>query len=237
MTVLDLIKMAMLTIGVLADGEAPSASQLQDAIMTLNFLLDTWSTEKLYIYSITQDVFNLVGGQQVYQMGTGAPDVNSPRPIFIETMSVRIYPGSPQQIDIPLAIFDIDQWARISVKTTQSVFPTRVWPDFQFPYAKLNMWPIPTQNNQIYMTSYKPLTSLPLSSTSFSMPPGFSEAVMYNLAIRLCPMYGKSASSEVLGLAQSSKARLKISLSKTMLMRADDGLLPPDKVFNYLTGE
>lgn len=238
MTVRDLVRLSMLNIGVLADGEDPSASQLQDAITTLNFLFDTWSTEKLFIYSVAQDVFSLVGGQQVYQMGIGAPDVNSARPIFIEGMSVRIYPGSPQQIDIPLEIFNTDQWQRLSIKNTTSVWPTRVYPDFQFPYLKLNMWPIPQQNNQIYMNSWKPLPALTTANLSFAMPPGFSEAVMYNLALRLCPMYGKSASQEVLGLAQSAKAKLKMSLSKTYLMRVDDGLLSPDgKVFNYLTGE
>ena len=70
------------------------------------------------------------------------------------------------------------------------------------------------------------------------MPPGFAEAIMYNLSIRLAPMYGKTSRLQrFLALAQAAKAKLKISLSPFYLMRADDGLLPPDKVFNYLTGE
>jgi hypothetical protein len=229
--------MSMLNIGVLADGEAPSASQLQDAITTLNFLFDTWSTEKLFIASIAQDLFTLVGGQQTYQWGIGAPDFTTARPIYIVSAATRINGGSPSQIDIPLAIFNTDQWARISVKNTQSVFPTRVYPDFQFPYANMNFWPIPTTGSQVYINSYKPLTSLTTANATFALAPGFAEAVMYNLAVRLAPMYGKSAPQEILGLAQSTKAKLKTSLSKFQLMRTDDGLLPPDKVFNYLTGE
>jgi hypothetical protein len=237
MTVRDLVYMAMLNIGVLAEGEAPSASQLQDAITTLNFLMDTWSTEKLFIYSVAQDLFTYVGGQQTYQWGIGAPDFPTARPVFIESASTRISGGTPQQIDIPLAIFNADQWARLSVKNTQAVWPTRVYPDFQFPYLNMNFWPIPQTAVQVYINSLKPLSAFSTANSGFSLPPGFSEAVMYNLAIRLCPMYGKTASQEVLGLAQSAKAKLKISQSKMFLMRADDGLLPPDKVFNYLTGE
>ena len=229
--------MSMLNLGILADGEAPSASQLQDAITTLNFLFDTWSTEKLFIPSIAQDLFYLVGGQQTYQWGIGAPDFTTARPIFIQSAAVRQNGGTPSQIDIPLAIFNTDQWARISVKNTQSVFPTRIYPDFQFPYTNINVWPIPTTGVQIYFNSYKPLSSLTTANTTFSLAPGFAEAVMYNLTVRLGPMYGRAVSPEILGLAQSAKAKLKISLSKFMLMRADDGLLPPNKVFNYLTGE
>lgn len=238
MTVRDLIRMSFLNIGVLAEGEDPTAAQLQDAIMTLNFLLDTWSTEKLFICSITQEVFNFVGGQQTYLMGAGAPDFNTARPIFIETASVRINPGAVNQLDIPMAIFGPDEWARISVKLTQAVWPTRMYADFQFPYVNLNFYPVPNETNELYITSWKPLTSLSTANTEFSMAPGFAEAVLYNLAIRLCPMYGRPASPEILALAQAAKSKLKISLSKMYLMRADQALLPPDgKIFNYLTGE
>lgn len=238
MTVRDLVRMALMTIGVLADGEDPTASQLQDAITTLNMQLDVWSTEKLFICSVTQEVFNFVGGQQTYLMGLGAPDFNTARPIFIETASVRINPGATNQLDIPMSIFGPDEWARVSVKLTPSVWPTQMYADFQFPYVNLNFYPVPQQTNELYITSWKPLTALTTANTNFSMAPGFSEAVLYNLAIRLCPIYGKSASAEVLGLAQSAKAKLKISLSKLYFMRVDSALLPPDgKVFNWLTGE
>lgn len=236
MKIRDLVRLSMLNIGVLAEGEDPSASQLQDAITSLNMMLDTWSTEKLFIYTIAQETFNVVGGQQIYTMGPGG-NFNTSRPIFIETAAMRIQYGSPQQIDIPIPVFNIDQWARISVKNTQSVFPTRMYFETAYPQAKVYVWPIPTQTNQIYITSWKPLSSFSTAEADFELPPGFSESVMYSLALRLCPMYGKSASAEIIGFAQSAKARLKTSLSKFYLMRADDGLLPPDKVFNYLTGE
>jgi hypothetical protein len=236
MKIRDLVRLSMLNIGVLAEGEDPSASQLQDAISSLNMMLDTWSTQKLFIYSIAQEVFNVVGGQQLYTMGPGG-NFNTTRPIYIETASMRIQYGTPQQIDIPLPIFNIDQWARISVKNTQSVFPTRLYFDTAYPQARLYFWPIPQQTNEVYITSWKPLGSFTTAEADFELPPAFVEAVMYSLATRLCPMYGKSASPEIIGFAQSARASLKTSLSKSYLMRADDGLLPPDKVFNYLTGE
>ena len=236
MKVRDLIRMSMLTMGVLAEGEDPSAAQLQDATTTLGMLLDTWSTEKLFIGTIAQETFPFVGGQQIYTMGPGG-NFNTTRPVFIESASVRVSYGNPQQVDIPLALFNQDQWARISVKNTQSVFPTRVFVDQSFPLMTLYFWPIPTQTNQVYITSWKPINASTSPDADFAMQPGFAEAIMYNLAIRLCPMYGKPASSEIVGLAQMAKSKVKISLQKSYLMRADDGILPPDKVFNYLTGE
>jgi len=237
MTIADIIRLAMMTIGVLAEGEAPSAAQMADAISLMNMLFDAWSTEKLFVYSVTQDVFSFVGSQQTYQWGIGAPDFTTARPVYIQSASVRISPGNPQQIDIPLEIYNTDQWARLSVKNTSGVWPTRLYVDFQFPYAKLNFWPIPQGVNQVYINSWKPLAAVTGPTESFSLPPGYSDAVMYNLAVRLGMMYGKPLVPELAAYASSSKAKLKISLNKVLLMRADDGLLPPDKVFNYLTGE
>lgn len=238
MKVRDLIRLSMLNIGVLAEGEDPGASQLQDAVTTLSMMIDTWSTERLFVSKVAQETFSFVGGQQLYTMGPGG-DFDTQRPLFIESVAVRITYNTPQQVDIPCPILNQDQWARLSVKNTQGVFPTRVYASFDDTNVSLYFWPVPTTAPQVYITSWKPLVDLNTADLDISLPPGFKEALMYNLALRLAPTYGKEPSGMVVGLAQSTKSKLKASISaqKSYLMRADDALLPPDKVFNYLTGE
>ncbi len=212
------------------------AAQLQDSITTLNMLLDTWSTEKLFIYSIAQEIFPLVPGQQVYAFGPGG-DFDSTRPNQVDRVSVRVNGGGPSQIDIPTVIRTTEEWSDISVKNTPSTWPTQVWPDYQYPAVQMNFWPVPTTAVQVLIYSYKSLSSLTTADTAFTLPPGFSEAVLYSLAGRLCPMYGKQLSPEVAGLAAGAKMNLKIIQSKVMYARVDDALLSPDRIFNWMTGE
>jgi hypothetical protein len=236
MTVRDIVRLSFLNIGVLAEGEDPTASQLQDAITVLNMMLDTWSTEKLFIYSVAEELFPLTPGQQTYAFGPGG-DFNSTRPNYVDRASVRINSGTQSQIDIPLVIRDFEEWSNISVKNTTSTWPTQVYVDYANPAVKINFWPIPQLAEYILLYSFKSLSSLSTADAAVVLPPGFSESIMYSLAGRLCPMYGKSVTPEIAALASAAKMNLKIIQTKTMYSRVDDALLSPDRMFNWMTGE
>ena len=58
----DQISRALRLLGVLAEGETPSASESQDALMALNQMIDSWNTERLSVFStIDQKVLWPVG--------------------------------------------------------------------------------------------------------------------------------------------------------------------------------
>ena len=50
-TASDQINRALRLLGVLAEGETPSAETSQDALIALNQMIDSWSTERLSVYS------------------------------------------------------------------------------------------------------------------------------------------------------------------------------------------
>ena len=50
----DQINGALRLLGVLAEGETPSAATSQDALAALNQMIDSWNTERLSVFS-TQD--------------------------------------------------------------------------------------------------------------------------------------------------------------------------------------
>lgn len=68
-TVNDLLIGAMRLINVVAAGETPSANDMNIALSAFDQMIDSWSNDKLMIYSIQPYIFNTVGGQQNYQMG------------------------------------------------------------------------------------------------------------------------------------------------------------------------
>ncbi len=227
----------MLLVGIIGEGESPNATQAQDALETFTDMLDSWSTERLTIWSITNELFNLVPGQQTYSMGPGA-QFNTSRPTKVDTVSVRINPGTgPSQIDIRTKILNTEQWASISVKATSSTWPTKVWVDYQNPNVQLNVWPIPQTANPLLIFSFKPIQDALVLTSPFVFPPGYSQACRYNLAALLGDEYNKPISETVARIAIDSKARIKRANFKTTLMTVDDAILEPDRSFNYLTGE
>ena len=68
-TALDLITGALRKINVLAAGEVPNAQESADALMVLNDLLDTWSTEHLTVFDNNENILILTPGKTTYTVG------------------------------------------------------------------------------------------------------------------------------------------------------------------------
>ena len=54
----DQINGALRLLGVLAEGETPSAATSQDALVALNQMIDSWSTERLAVFSTQDQIFS-----------------------------------------------------------------------------------------------------------------------------------------------------------------------------------
>lgn len=238
MTVNDLINGSLRLIGVLAEGENPSAQQQTDAFNALNDLVDSLSNESLLIWSKLSETFNLVAGQQTYQFGNGAPDWNSStgRPQLIENALI-IPPQTTPQPQLPMRILNKDEWAGIILKNIQSTIPLFLYPDYANPYCNCNLWPEPQCNTTIIVYSWKPLADFTSLTEEIELPPGYDRMLRFNLAVELAPEYGKEASQTVLGIAIQSKSKIKRMNSKPLYMQMDTGLAGRKRVFNWLTGE
>lgn len=236
MTTLDHIQSSMRLANILGQGETASSVEASQALQSLNDMLDTWSTENLLIYAKAYETFPLVVNQQAYQMGTGAPDFNTTRPQKIEEINFQQISGTTT-LELPIEIINQDQWAAISVKTITSNLPTRMWPQYTYPNAILNFWPIPSITSNVIIWSWKPLTDFGALTTTITLPPGYSKAIRYNLAVELAPEYGKNLDPVVIAQATASKAAIKRMNSPTTLMGVDEALLPQKSTWNWYVGE
>jgi hypothetical protein len=221
---------------ILAVGEVPLSNESSDALQVLNDMVDTWSTEQLLIYAKAYESFPLVVNQQAYQMGSGAPDFNTARPQKIEDINFQQVSGNTT-VELPIEIINQDQWAAISVKSITSNLPTRMWPQYTFPYATLNFWPIPMVSENVIIWSWKPLSEFSSLTTVIDLPPGYSKALRYNLAVELAPEYGKNLSDFLITEATQSKAAIKRMNSRVDLMACDPALMPQGNTWNWYTGE
>jgi len=74
---------ALRLLGVLAEGETPSAETSQDALSAMNQMIDSWNTERLAVYSTIDQVLTWPATQRSRTLGpTG--DLVGVRPILVE---------------------------------------------------------------------------------------------------------------------------------------------------------
>ena len=72
----DLIKDALLELGVLESGEAPTAEETTDCARRLNMMVTSWMVKGRQLWCVQDAVLFQVLGQQSYLLGNGAGDAN-----------------------------------------------------------------------------------------------------------------------------------------------------------------
>ncbi len=217
-TARDLIRRSFSLIGVLAEGETPSASQLQDGLLVLNEMLSSWSTENLIIFQRTREEFTVPSGNGAPTMGPTPSTLVTTRPVQIESIKAK---NSNVEYDIPIITFD--RWANIGDKTQTGTVLSYVYPNYGETSVTLNFWPIPSSDINIDVYSRKALTTF-TANTTVDLPPGYSRAIRYNLAIELCPEYGRPVTGEIVSIAKESKAFIKRLNSKPDVMVVDPAI-------------
>lgn len=78
----EIVTPALRKIGVLAEGEQPSAAQATDALADLNSLIDQYAAERLQIFHTTRTVFDLVAEQASYLLSA---EFDHPNPDGFDT--------------------------------------------------------------------------------------------------------------------------------------------------------
>jgi len=236
---LDLITSALHLINVLPSGETATAAEANDALFVLQDMIDGWQAERLMIFTIPRLVFSLKAGQQTYNYGLNPPnpwDFNSPRPAKIERMGIIWLGNAAQPLELPLQYLTVAQWQEIPVKNIQSSLPQYVWDDDGFPFRGLNFWPIPNVGDNVAIYPWMALNS-PVTLTSLvSYPPGYQQALRYNLAVMLAaefPPVPPEVLQIIAAIANQSKAVVKAMNTPMVDMRCDPALTPLGNRYLY----
>lgn len=221
---------------ILAASESFQPNEANDALDVANGMLDAWSAQRLMIYAIQRQVFNLNSGQQVYQIGTGAPDFNVARPPKIENAGVLTLANPSQPLELPLDMYTKDQWAQIPVKSIAGALPSVVYDDSEFPYRNLNLWPIPNVTTlQIALYTWQAMQALVLAAT-YTFPPGYYECLIYNLAVRLAAEWPGESSPELMAAAANAMKIVKTQNSVPYDLKCDPALNNPKlAAYNWLS--
>jgi hypothetical protein len=137
-----------------------------------------------------------------------------------------------------VTIINNQEWASISQKSTRSSFPTKLYVEGSYPLATLSLWPVPSEVNNLILYTKKPLAQFASVNDVVSLPPGYEDAIVNNLAVRLAPEFGKPLDPLIMAFADKSLASIKRKNIKPVYMKSDtSGMASGGHSFNVITGE
>ncbi|GAA0809497.1 hypothetical protein GCM10009078_51740 [Cupriavidus gilardii] len=217
-TIDKLINLALKDVGVIGEGQTPSAETAEDALMTLNQMIAQWQTEGIAVYA-KQDISFQANGALSYTIGAGG-NVNIPRPVAIEAAFWRNI-----DVDYPLRVMTaFEDYQRLGVKTLQGV-PAIVYYRPDFPLGELFIWPQPDYGD-IHVTVRKELPEYLTVGDEVSLPREYEGAIRSNLAVLLCAMHGSPLRPDIQAMAVNSKRAIKRNNSAIPMAKLPPGLLP-----------
>lgn len=226
MTGQELVASSMRLIGALASGEVPSAAEFNDMLGIANAMLDSWAAQRYFVFTVNRDEYPLTPGKQDYTYGPGG-DFNAVRPAKINQISIISLQNPNQPLELPIDYLTDAQWQAIPVKNVQSALPNQVWDNGNYPLRVLRFWPIPTITVSTAIYPWVALNTFPSASQNVTFPPGYQEAIKYNLAVRAAPEFGMETSQTVATFALMSMAVVKSINVPIIDLHCDPGVVNP----------
>jgi hypothetical protein len=228
----DQINRALRLIGVLAEGETPSAATSQDALLAMNQMIDSWNTERLSVFATQDQVFSWPAGEIRRTLGPTGDFVGN-RPVLLDDAT---YYKAPSGVSYGIKFINQDQYNGIAVKTATSTFPQVIFVNETYPDVEMFIYPKPTQVLEWHFISVEELTKPAALTTELHFPPGYMRAFTYNLAMEIAPEFGVEPSPQVQRIAMTSKRNLKRINNPNDIMSLPYGIVANKQRFNIYAG-
>lgn len=229
----DLINGALRLLGVLAEGETPSAETSADALVAMNQMIDSWNTEKLSIFNTQDQTFLWPAGEIERTLGpTG--DFVGLRPVLLEDSTYYRDPST--NVSFGIKFINQQQYNGIAVKTVTSTYPQVIWVNMTNPNITMTIYPKPTRVLEWHFVSVQELTQPATLATELAFPPGYLRAFRYNLACEFAPEFGVEPSRQVQRIAMTSKRNIKRINNPDDIMSLPYSLVATRQRFNVYAG-
>ncbi len=229
----DIINGSLRLLGVLAEGEVPSAETSQDALNAMNQMIDSWNTERLSVFSTQDQVFTWPAGQLSRTLGPSGDFVGN-RPVLLDDATYFVDPGTG--VSYGIKFINQQQYDGIAVKTVTSTYPQVIFVNNTFPDVEMFVYPRPTRDLTWHFISVEELTKPATLATTLSFPPGYLRAFRYNLACEMAPEFGTEPTPQVMRIAMTSKRDLKRINNPDDIMSMPYSLVATRQRFNVYSG-
>ena len=229
----DQINGALRLIGQLAEGETPSAATSQDALTAMNQMIDSWSIERLAVFSTQDQVFSWPPGAISRTLGPTGNFVGN-RPVLLDDSTYFRDPANG--ISFGIKIINQQQYDGIAVKTVTSTYPQVIWINMGYPNIDMYIYPVPTKVLEWHFISVTELDQPATLATVLTFPPGYLRAFRYNLACEIAAEFGVEPSPQVSRIAMTSKRNLKRINNPDDIMSLPYSIVGTRQRFNIFAG-
>ena len=229
----DQINGALRLIGQLAEGETPSAATSQDALTAMNQMLDSWSAERLSVFSTQDQVFSWLPGLISRTLGPTGDFVGN-RPVLLDDSTY--FKDPTNGISFGIKIINQQQYDGIAVKTVTSTYPQVIWLNMDMPNMDMYIYPVPTKTLEWHFISVTELDQPATLATELVIPPGYLRAFRFNLACEIAAEFGVEPPPSVQRIAMSSKRNIKRINNPDDVMSLPYSIVATRQRFNIYAG-
>ena len=228
----DQINRALRLLGILAEGETPSAAMSQDALMAMNQMIESWNIERLSVFCTQDQVFTWPSGLLSRTLGPSGDFVGN-RPVLFDDAT---YFKAPNGVSYGIKFINQQQYNGIAVKTVTSTYPQVIFANMTYPNVEMFIYPRPTQDLEWHFISVQELDQPAQLVTELHFPPGYLRAFTYNLAMEIAPEFGVEPSPQVQRIAMTSKRNLKRINNPDDVMSIPYAIVATRQRFNIYAG-
>lgn len=217
----------------------PNLEYQNEGLEIFNRMVGSWSTIKLNIFQELIASYSITGNQQTNTIGPGG-QFNADRPVKIERVNLIITAGPPATRR-SVNLLTPEDWAAKRVQNVNGP-PLDVYDDYASPVSTLYWWPIPDKTYTVELFTWNQIPAATALTNQIHLPPGYEEAITYNLARRFATQFPAEANmtAEALKIARSALDAIQSRNTRSPRMTSDAARLGgshgPRGDFNWLTG-
>jgi len=202
----DLISDAHRLLGLAASGNALPESVYQDNLAALNQMIDSWSIERLSVFSTQDQVFTWPANTATQTLGPSGNFVGN-RPVLLDPSTYFRDPESG--ISFGLVFINQQQYNGIALKTNSSTYPQVMFTNMTYPDITMTVYPVANKALEYHIVSVEELSQPATLNTTLAFPPGYLRCFKYNLAVEIANEFGVEPPPTVMRIAMASKRNLK----------------------------
>jgi len=222
----QLIQDALEEIGVGNPGDDVQAADLQLGLRVLDRMLNAWAADEMTLAVTNRVAATVPSGTSTLTIGPGGT-INTQRPVYIDVINYLI-PASSPPVEVPMGAMTDQQYDALSIKTLGSSLPTLYYYQTSITslLGSLFLWPTVTQNVDIVLYLPASVAEPATLTTTVTVPPGYRDAMHYDLAYRLCGPFGRPIPDGLPQLRQNALMVMKRPNQEPMILSVDQALVP-----------
>lgn len=230
----DLITAAYQELGLIDPIETLSPEMLAFGLQKMNRLLDSWNAIREAVYVDAPGSHTLTSGLNPHTFGpTGATFTVTQRPVTVFALNLVI-----SDVRYPVRPRDSAWYASLSTPEI-SAQPTDFYWAPGWANGSLYLYPVPDSAYEIELWRRVLLAQVSTVTDTFSLPPGYWDAIVRTLAEDLAPAYNVPVAGDLRVKAEAARAIVFANNLETPRIRTRDSGMPggasADGGFNWIT--